>query len=272
MAMGHRLTVVNIDRSGQPDWEQFGEALRDPPALVACAQVNNETGAVIDMARLIQAVRRAAPGAHIHVDGVQGFMRMPFDARQIDSYALSAHKIHGPKGIGALYARPGLHLKPILFGGGQEKGLRSGTENTPGIAGLCAAVTEMSAIFDIGRSLRARKEALARALREGIPSAVIIGPAANEGAPHILNVSFPPVGGEVMLHALESAGVYVSTGAACSSRKGRVSPVLAAMGVPDDIAKCAVRFSLSPYNTFDEIFYAAGQAVAQYGVHSRYGR
>jgi cysteine desulfurase len=197
---------------------------------------------------------------------------MSFDARKIDSYAFSAHKIHGPKGIGALYARPGLNLKPILFGGGQEKGLRSGTENTPGIAGLRAAVNEMSAICDIERSLRARKEALARALREAIPGAMIIGPAANEGAPHILNISFPPVGGEVMLHALESTGVYVSTGAACSSRKGHKSHVLTAMGIPDNIAKCAVRFSLSPYNTFDEIFYAAGQAGAQYGVHSRYGR
>jgi cysteine desulfurase len=224
------------------------------------------------MARFVQAVRRAAPGAHIHVDGVQGFLRLPFDAHLVDSYALSAHKIHGPKGVGALYARPGLNLRPILYGGGQEKGLRPGTENTPGIAGLHAAVTEMSAIIDIEQSLRAKKEALAGALLDAVPGAVINGPAASNGAPHILNVSFPPVGGEVMLHALESAGVYLSTGAACSSRKGRVSPVLTAMGIPDSIAKCAVRFSLSPYNTFDEIFYAAEQAGAQYGIHSRYWR
>ncbi|NLG24020.1 MAG: aminotransferase class V-fold PLP-dependent enzyme, partial [Clostridiales bacterium] len=121
---GHRVTVVGVDGQGQPDWAALDAALMDRPDLVTCLQVNNETGAVPDLKRLIATVRAAAPGALVHVDGVQGFLRVPFDGRAVDLYALSAHKIHGPKGVGALYVAPGARLAPRQLVGGQEGALR----------------------------------------------------------------------------------------------------------------------------------------------------
>ena len=125
--LGHRVTVIGVDGRGQLDWAQLENALSDAPALVSCMQVNNETGALADIPRLSALVREKAPTALIHVDGVQGFLRVPFDARLIDLYTMSSHKIHGPKGVGALYVRPGVRLIPRQLGGGQEGALRSGT-------------------------------------------------------------------------------------------------------------------------------------------------
>jgi len=167
---------------------------------------------------------------------------------------------------------PKARFKPRQLGGGQEKGLRSGTENTPGIAGLHRAIQEMRALGDVTAILREKKLRLWNAIRQGAPEAVAFGPEPEEGAPHILNVGFPGVRGEVMLHALEGDHVYVSTGSACSSRKRKVSPVLLAMGIPADLAECAIRFSLSPYTTEDEIEYAAARVGAQYAVLSKFWR
>ena len=235
-------------------------------------QVNNETGAVLDAARFVETIRRFSPDALIHVDGVQGYLRIPFDARGVDFYTLSAHKLHGPKGVGALVIGARARVKPRQLGGGQEKGLRSGTENTPGIAGLSKAVDEMVSLGDIGVSLRKKKIQLWEAIRREAPQAVVFGPAPEAGAPHIVNVGFPGVRGEVMLHALEGDGVYVSTGSACSSKKRVVSPVLLHMGIPEREAACAVRFSLSPYTTDEEIEYAAARVGAQYAVLSKFWR
>lgn len=270
--LGHRLTVLRVDGRGQPDWAQLDAALDDPPALVSCMQVNNETGALPDIPRLVGAVRRKAPEALIHVDGVQGFLRVPFDARQIDLYTMSAHKIHGPKGVGALYVRPGVRLVPRQLGGGQEGALRSGTENTPGIAGFREAAVEMKAIPALGALLMEKKRRLWALIRQAVPDALLNGPDVESGAPHILNVSFPDVRGEVMLHALEGAGVYCSTGSACSSKKRRVSPVLLAMGLTPDRAEWALRFSLSPYTSDDEIRYAAAQLGTLHATLRRFKR
>ncbi|MBO4297880.1 MAG: cysteine desulfurase [Clostridia bacterium] len=271
-ALGHRVTVLGVDSQGQPDWAQLDEALRDPPALVSCMQVNNETGALPDIPRLVRAVREKAPGALIHVDGVQGFLRVPFDARQVDLYTMSAHKIHGPKGVGALYARPGVRLAPRQLGGGQEGALRSGTENTPGIAGFREAAAEMRAMPDVFGTLMAKKRLMWALFKEAVPDALLNGPTVEDGAPHILNVSFPDVRGEVMLHALEGAGVYCSTGSACSSKKRKVSPVLLAMGLSPDRAEWALRFSLSPHTTDDEIRYAASQLQTLHAALRRFKR
>lgn len=271
-ARGHEVDVIGVDRAGQLDWDALDEALAKGPALVSAMQVNNETGAVLDAPRLIARVRALAPGALIHVDGVQGFLRLPFDARGVDYYTLSAHKIHGPKGVGALVAGARAKFKPRQYGGGQEKGLRSGTENTPGIAGLRRAIEEMRAMGDVKALLRAKKLRLWAAIHREAPNALVFGPAPEEGAPHILNVGFPGVRGEVMLHALEGDRVYVSTGSACSSKKRKLSPVLLAMGIPADLAECAVRFSLSAYTTEEEIEYAAARAGAHYAVLSKFWR
>ncbi len=270
--LGHRVTVLPIDAQGQPDWDALNSALRDPPALVSCMQVNNETGAAPDIARLSKAVREKAPNALIHVDGVQGFLRLPFDVRMVDMYTLSSHKLHGPKGVGALYVRPGVRLKPRQMGGGQENAIRSGTENTPGIAGLRQAIADMRALGDFAPVLREKKLLLWSLIQEKVPSALINGPAPDQGAPHILNVSFPGVRGEVMLHALEGKQIYVSTGSACSSKKRKVSPVLIAMGISPDRAEGALRFSLSPHTTEEEIRYAAEQLGTMYSMLSRFKR
>ncbi len=271
-ALGHAVEVIPVDRLGQLDWDALEKALSEGPALVSAMQVNNETGAVLDAERFSRTVRRLAPGALIHVDGVQGFLRLPFDMGWADLYTLSAHKLHGPKGVGALVAGLRVRIKPRQVGGGQERGLRSGTENTPGIAGLKRAIEEIEAMGDVTAPLREKKLRLWAEIRRGAPAAVVFGPAPEAGAPHILSVGFPGVRGEVMLHALEGDGVYVSTGSACSSKKRRVSSVLLAMGIRPEEAECAVRFSLSPNTTEDEIDYAAARAGAQYAVLSKYWR
>ena len=271
-ARGHEVDVIPVDRAGQIEWGSLDVALMKGPALVSAMQVNNETGAVLDAPRLIGRVRTLAPEALIHVDGVQGFLRLPFDMRGVDFYTLSGHKIHGPKGIGALVAGQKARFKPRQHGGGQEKGLRSGTENTPGIAGLRRAIEEMRAMGELAPLIREKKLHLWTAIQQGAPQAVVFGPAPEEGAPHILNVGFPGIRGEVMLHALEGDGVYVSTGSACSSKKRKVSAVLLAMGIPAELAECAIRFSLSPYTTEEEIEYAAARAIAHYAVLSKFWR
>lgn len=270
---GHRVTVIPVDDKGQLDYEALERAaLEEAPALVSCMQVNNETGAVLDVDRLCAILRRVAPDCLIHVDGVQGFLRVPFDAKKVHLYSFSGHKIHGPKGIGGLYIRKGVRLIARQMGGGQENALRSGTENTPGIAGLSQAVDEMRALGDVRAIMTEKGEYLLKKFREAVPGALLNGPVPAEGAGHILNISFPGVRGEVMLHALEGVGVYCSTGSACSSKKRKLSPVLLAMGIDPDRAECALRFSLSPHTQTEEIDYAASQLAAIYPALMRYKR
>ena len=252
-AMGHTVIELGVDGVGQPDYEALEALLRERPALISCMQVNNETGAMPDIARLSEMIRRLSPDTLLHVDGVQGFLREPFDARLCDLYTVSGHKIHAPKGIGALYVRPGVRLRPRQLGGGQEGALRSGTENTPGIAGFDRAMAEMEALGDVRALTMSKKLSLWAGIRSAVPDALVNGPEPEAGAGHILNVSFPGVRGEVLLHALEDRGVYASTGSACSSKKRKVSPVLTAMGIAPDRAEGALRFSLSPHTTDDEI-------------------
>lgn len=267
---GNDVRVIGVDGAGQLKWEELEAALDDGASLVSCMQVNNETGAVLDAARLRDTVNGRAL---IHVDGVQGFLRVPFDMRLADLYTVSSHKLHGPKGVGALIVKKGLRLAPQHVGGGQESNLRSGTENTPGIAGMDAAIGELIALGgDMPRQLMAKKLRLMEAVRRVVPDVIVNGPAPEEGAPHILNLGFPGVRGEVMLHALEGEGVYVSTGSACSSKKLKVSGVLTAMGIPPRTAEWAVRFSLSPHTTMDEIDYAASRIGVLYDQLKRFQR
>lgn len=247
--LGHEVRVLGVDGQGALDYDALERALRDGASLVSCMQVNNETGALLDVARLADAV---AGRALIHVDGVQGFLRQPMDLRRVDMYTLSAHKIHGPKGVGALVVKKGVRLQAQHIGGGQEENLRSGTENTPGIAGLLAAIEEADATGLMEKKLRLYARVI-----QAVPEAQVNGSAPEAGAPHILNLSFPGVRGETMLHALEAEGVYVSTGSACSSKKRKVSPVLTAMGLDPDRAQSAIRLSLSFHTTDEEIDYAA---------------
>ena len=269
-AEGWDVRVIGVSEDGALRWDELERALDDGAALVSCMQVNNETGALLDAERL----RRTVNGrALIHVDGVQGFLRVPFDMKNADLYTLSGHKIHGPKGIGALVVRRGVRLEPRQIGGGQESGMRSGTENTPGIAGLHAAAKELIAVQStLGGELMQKKLHLIEKFREAVPEMLVNGPEPEHAAPHIVNLSFPGVRGEVMLHALESEGVYASTGSACSSKKLKVSGVLTAMGVAPARAEWALRFSLSPHTTMEEIDDAAQKLGAIYASLRRFQR
>ncbi len=267
---GHEVRVIGVNERGELDWDTLARALDDGASLVSCMQVNNETGAKLDVERLHALVHGRA---RIHVDGVQGFLRVPIDLKYVDLYTLSSHKIHGPKGEGALVYRRDVRFAPRQIGGGQEAGLRSGTENTPGIAGLMAAAREMIAM---GPGMRAelmeKKLHLIEAFRAQVPEMLVNGPQPEDAAPHIVNISFPGVRGEVMLHALESAGVYASTGSACSSKKLKVSGVLTAMGIAPSRAEWALRFSLSPHTTIEEIDYAAQRLGEFYAQLKKYAR
>lgn len=268
---GHRITYLRVDRTGKMDFDQLENALRcDPPSLISMMQVNNETGAVSDIEKLSSLARRLAPDTLLHVDGVQGFLRLPVDARLIDLYTLSGHKIKGPKGIGALWVRKGVRLMARQVGGGQENMIRSGTENTPGIAGLLAAIETFPETAP--QRMMEMKMRLVKGLTDQIPEIIVNGPDPSQGAPHILNVSFPGVRGEVMLHALEGEGVYVSTGSACSSKKRKLSAVLLAMGIAPDIAEGALRFSLSADTDEEQIDYACEAAGTLYQTLRRFRR
>ena len=269
---GPEAVEIPLAPDGRVSLERL-EALMTPDTRMICVmQVNNETGAVMPLSAIAALRDRLCPEAVLHVDGVQGFLRVPLSMRLlgVDSYALSGHKIHAPKGIGALVYRPRLRLNARQVGGGQEKALRSGTENTPGIAALHAAI----AAWPQDPGLRAVKLRLWERLRALIPEAVYNGPdpAGPDSAPHILNCSLPPVRSETMLYTLAGDGIYVGIGSACSSHKQRVSPVLKAMGLSGPRAESALRFSFSPLNTAEEADEAAAAAARHYEQLRRYVR
>ena len=240
---GVEVRVIGVNGKGELDFAALEKALEDGAGLVSVMQVNNETGAINDIPR-IHAMTQGR--ALLHVDGVQGFLRTPFSMKDAELYTLSGHKIHGPKGIGALVCRENILINPRNMGGGQENGLRSGTENTPGIAGLREAARLMKE-YDMGELMQ-KKLHLIQAFGAQVENMRINGPDPAAAAPHIVNLGFPGVRGEVMLHALEACGVYASTGSACSSKKLKVSSVLTAMGISPTEAEWALRFSLSPQN------------------------
>lgn len=264
---GVEVRVIGVNGKGELDFAALEKALEDGAGLVSVMQLNNETGAINDIPR-IHAMTQGR--ALLHVDGVQGFLRTPFSMKDAELYTLSGHKIHGPKGIGALVCRENILINPRNMGGGQENGLRSGTENTPGIAGLREAARLMKE-YDMGELMQ-KKLHLIQAFGAQVENMRINGPDPAAAAPHIVNLGFPGVRGEVMLHALEACGVYASTGSACSSKKLKVSSVLTAMGVSPTEAEWALRFSLSPKTTFEEIDYAAEKLGACYAQLRRFQR
>ncbi len=272
--MGHQAELLPVKSDGVLDLERLESLMDETVHLICVMQVNNESGAVQPVEDVVRLRNAHCPQAAIHVDGVQGFLRVPmnFSRLGIQSYAFSGHKIHACKGVGGLIVHKDHRLSPIVYGGGQEDGYRSGTENVPGIAGLGEAVRSYPA--DGTRRVMALKRRLWQALKEAIPEAVLNGPDMESAAcaPHILNVSLPPVRSQTMLFALEGDGVYVSAGSACSSRKQKVSGVLTAMGLSNQMADCALRFSLCPDNTAEEIDYAAACVKKHYDMLRKYVR
>lgn len=261
LAQQYDVREAPVDETGAVDLEVLEQMMTADTRLVSIMQVNNEVGAVNDPEAIRSILRRKAPGALLHMDGVQGFLKVPFDARHCDLYSISGHKFHAPKGVGALYVRNGIRFAGGQIGGGQERNLRSGTTNTPGIMGMEAAIKDYTANLGAYReSMRRCKVRLAGLLTE-LPDVVINGPAPEQGAPHILNASFMGVRGEVLLHALEEKEIYVSTGSACSAHKKGKNRILNAMGIKGERQEGAIRFSFSPRNTEEEM-YKTAEAIA----------
>lgn len=253
LACQYDVVEAPVDNTGTIDLKRLESLITPDTRLVSIMQVNNEVGAVNDAETIRRMLRRRAPEALLHVDGVQGFLKVPFDAKNCDLYSISGHKIHAPKGIGALYLRQGTKFAGGQMGGGQERNLRSGTTNTPGIMGMEAAVRNYLDNIDEYRcAMRSCKMRLTKNLTE-LPDVLLNGPAPEQGAPHILNASFMGVRGEVLLHALEEKEIYVSTGSACSAHKKGRNRILNAMGVIGDRQEGAIRFSFCPFNTIEEM-------------------
>lgn len=272
--LGHQVELLRVDKHGVLDLTHLESLLDESVHLICIMQVNNESGAIQPLEDVVRLRNARCPQAAIHVDGVQGFLRVPmnFNRLGIQSYAFSGHKLHACKGVGGLIFRKDHRLSPIVYGGGQEEGYRSGTENVPGIVGLGEAVRTYPA--EGAAHMMTLKTHMWQALQAAIPEAVLNGPdmAEEACAPHILNVSLPPVRSQTMLFALEGDGVYVSAGSACSSRKQKVSGVLTAMGLSTQMADCALRFSFCPENTVEEIDYAVDCVKKHYDMLRKYVR
>lgn len=247
---GFEVTMLKPESNGPISPEAVAAALRPDTVLVSLMMVNNETGAVTDIAAVAKALKKAKSIALLHTDAVQGFMKVPFSAKRLgaDMITVSGHKIHAPKGIGALYIKTGVKIKPYIIGGAQESGLRAGTEAMPQIAafGKACELAKASMNDATERMAQLRLYAAGRIVAE-MPEAVIIG----GGAPHILSVSLPGWRSEVLMNFLEARSVFVSRSSAC--KKGGRSHVLEAMELPAEVIDGAVRISLSRYTTKDEL-------------------
>lgn len=271
-AQGYEVVEAPVNAVGALDMEALSALLTPDTMLVSVMQVNNEVGAINDCGAIYQTVKKIAPEAAVHIDGVQGFLKLPFEAKNCDFYSISGHKFHAPKGVGALYVKNVTRFAGGQAGGGQENNRRSGTLNTPGIMGMDAAIAHyLSNLEEYRKRMYALKLRLAKNLLS-IKDVLVNGPRPNDGAPHILNLSFLGVRGEVLLHALEAKEIYVSTGSACSAHKKGKNRILSAMGVTGARQEGAIRLSLCPFNTMEEMDAAAAAIAEQVGFLRRYKR
>lgn len=248
---GYKVEFIPLDKSGRVDEEKFKQMLGSDVAFVSVQHVSNETGAVNNIKKLVTLAKRANKDVRFHSDGVQAFMKFPIDVTDlgVDYYTISAHKIGGMKGVGALYVKKGTKVNTLIFGGGQENGLRSGTENVFGIASFAYAAEKMrkeqKQNFEKVKKMR---EELLLAFKENGIEYVIHG---ESGVPHTMNIMLEKsIRGETLVHALEKRGVLLSTGSACSATK-HFNSTLEAMGVPNSEILASVRISISPYMDFD---------------------
>ncbi len=252
---GFEVTYIGTDENGKVNPQDVEEAVREDTILVTCMYVNNEIGSIQPVDRIAKLVKKKNPKTLVHVDAIQAYGKLSVFPRKIgaDLVSISGHKIHGPKGSGALYIKNKTLIRPILYGGGQQGKLRSGTENVPAIAGFGAAAEKTFQNFEEKvEHIRSLKDALIEKLT-ALPEVY----SNSQDAPHIASISFVGVRSEVMLHALEERGIYVSSGSACSSNKKTVSSVLTAIQLPKERLESTLRFSFGEDNTMEEVQYAA---------------
>lgn len=255
---GFEVTYLPVNAAGQVEPDTLKAALRDDTVLVSVMYVNNEIGAIEPVSELGRIIKEYNKDILFHVDAVQAFgkFRIHPYKENIDMLTMSSHKIHGPKGVGAIFIKDKTKIQPIALGGGQQKGMRSGTENVPGIAGMAMAAKELYDKFDedVNR-LYELKEYFVREIT-GIEGATVNGLTGRDSAPHVVSVSFDGITkSEVLLHALEDKGIYISSGSACSSNKPSLSSTLKAIGVKNDLLYATLRFSFSVFTTKEELEY-----------------
>ncbi len=254
---GFEITYLPVDRTGRIRLKDLERAIRRDTLLVSIMYVNNEVGAIQPIEEAGALIKRINPRTLFHVDAVQGFGKLKLFPKKwnIDMVSVSGHKIHGPKGVGFLYIDERTKIKPIIFGGGQQRNFRSGTENVPGVAGIgkAAELIYRDLAEDTERLYRL-KEYFVRELSL-MPHIYINGPQDETGAPHIVSASIAGIRSEVLLHALEEKGVYVSSGSACSSHKHTISATLESMGIEKQLMDSTLRFSFSVFTTKEELDY-----------------
>ncbi len=268
---GYTVTTLPVNNKGIVDIEALKEAVTLDTAIVSVMHVNSETGAVQPIKEIVQAAKSINPNVAVHSDCVQSYGKIPVNVKAfgVDMISVSAHKIHGPRGVGFLYVKEGVRISPLLSGGGQEKSLRSGTENLPGIAGFAKiakrACAELSANEEYVKKLN---NIFREILTEEIRACNII--SNDECCPYVLNVAFPGLRAEVIQHSVEQKGVYISVGSACSSHKKDRSPTLTAMGYNNNVIDGAIRISFTYQNTPEQAEFAAKVICAE--VKKLYGR
>lgn len=267
-SMGYKIDYIGVDRLCRLNLEQLAASLDDETILISVMGVNNETGTIMPIDKIAELKdaynQKNGTDIWLHCDAVQALGKIPVNVgrkyRGVDFVSASAHKIHGPKGMGVLYAKKGLNLPPFMLGGGQERHMRSGTENTPGIIGFGKACEIADENFVQRTSaMKEARQYLLDLIKDQIGDIVINSPQDETGCPSVLNVSFLGTRGEVLLHTLEQDGIFVSTGSACSSNhsSSKGSHVLNAMGLSPKEIEGAIRFSFSEFNTREEMEYVA---------------
>ncbi len=271
---GYEVTYLPVDENGIVKLQKLKEALRPDTMLVSVMYVNNEIGALQPIEEIGKMVKENNPATLFHVDAIQGYGKYRIFPKKmgIDLLSVSGHKIHGPKGIGFLYCDSKVKIKPIIFGGGQQKDLRSGTENVPGIVGLGEAAKEIYTDFDkkIDHLYEIKDYFVEEILK--LEGTKINGLTGRDSAPHVVSVSFPGIRSEVLLHSLEEREVYASAGSACSSNKPAVSATLKAINVPKEHLDSTLRFSFSVHTTKEEIDYCMEVLKGLLPMLRRYAR
>lgn len=255
---GFEITYLSVDETGTIDLDELKNAIRKETILVSIMFVNNEIGTLMPIQKAGELIKSVNKDTYFHVDAVQAYGKVLIRPRtmNIDLLSVSGHKIHGPKGVGFLYIKKGTKIVPICYGGGQQKGMRSGTENVPGIVGLALAAKKCYEDFDAKiKKLYDLKQYTVDSLLERIPDIKINGQKVSEGAPHIISVSIRGLAAETVLNMLSSKNIYVSAGSACTSNNPHVSDTLQAIGLEKDLLESTIRISMSFMTTKEEMDY-----------------
>ena len=271
---GFEVTYLPVDHQGHIDLKELEGALRPETILVSIMYVNNEIGSVEPIEEISKVIKKKNPDTLLHVDAIQAYGKLEiYPKRQgIDLMSVSGHKLHGPKGVGFLYIGEGVKIKPLIYGGGQQKGLRSGTENVPGVAGLGEAVKEVFTNHQEKLdNLYGLKDYFMTRIQE-LDGVWLNSQPGRESAPQIVSVSFEGIRSEVLLHALEEKGIYVSSGSACSINHPGVSGALKGIGVKRELLDGTLRFSFGLFNTREEIDYAMEALKELLPILRRYKR